>query len=115
MIKVNIYEKPTEQEPVRIGFSLEGHAGSAESGHDIVCAAVSMLVINTINSIEELTDERFMIEQNEASGYVKLMFHDAPGERASLLVESMILGLLSVRRDYGKKYISLQTVEVKES
>jgi len=111
MIKVDIYERAG----VRMGFSLEGHAGSAEHGQDIVCAAVSVLVINTINSIEELTDEHFTVEENENGGYLKFLFHKEPGERAVLLLESMILGLKSVRSDYGKKYISLQTVEVKES
>ena len=34
-------------------FHINGHAMYAEAGSDIVCAAVSALVINTINSIEE--------------------------------------------------------------
>ena len=36
------------------GFTCKGHAGSAMSGKDIVCAAISILVINTVNSLEEL-------------------------------------------------------------
>ena len=36
------------------GFSLKGHAGYAEYGSDIVCSAVSMLTINTLNSIKNL-------------------------------------------------------------
>jgi len=35
------------------GFEMDGHAGFAEYGQDIVCAALSMLSINTINSIAE--------------------------------------------------------------
>ena len=115
MIKVNIYRNTKAQDPVTMGFSLEGHAGGGKYGEDIVCAAVSMLVINTVNSIEALTDEGYTLEHKEEGGYVKLLFKEAPGERASLLVESMILGLKDVRSQYGKKFISLQTVEVKES
>ena len=33
-------------------FVSKGHAGYAEEGQDIVCAAVSVLVINTVNSLE---------------------------------------------------------------
>ena len=41
------------------GFSLKGHAGYAEHGSDIVCSAVSMLTINTLNSISEFTSDAF--------------------------------------------------------
>ena len=37
------------------GFSLKGHAGYAEYGSDIVCSAVSMLTINTLNSFLRTT------------------------------------------------------------
>ena len=40
-------------------FHIQGHAGYADAGEDIVCAAVSALVINTINSIEEFTEDAF--------------------------------------------------------
>ena len=32
-----------------------------EEGQDIVCAAVSVLVINTVNAIEQFTDDRAML------------------------------------------------------
>ena len=34
-----------------VGFSSKGHAGYADEGYDIICAAVSVLTVNTINSI----------------------------------------------------------------
>ena len=37
------------------GFKLEGHAGSGEYGKDIVCAAISILSINTVNSLEKFS------------------------------------------------------------
>ena len=40
-------------------FESKGHAGYAEEGHDIVCAAVSVLVINTVNSFEAFTEDQF--------------------------------------------------------
>ena len=39
-------------------FVSKGHAGYAEEGQDIVCAAVSVLVINTVNSLETFTDDQ---------------------------------------------------------
>ena len=35
---------------------LTGHAGSGEYGFDIVCAAVSTLSINFVNSLEVLAE-----------------------------------------------------------
>ena len=46
MIKVTIYK--TERQEYA-GFDMEGHAGYAEAGEDIVCAGVSALVINALN------------------------------------------------------------------
>ena len=38
-------------------ITVSGHAGYAKKGHDIVCAAVSILIYNLQNSIERLTDD----------------------------------------------------------
>ncbi len=39
-------------------------------GEDVVCAGVSALVINTINSIGNLTEEAFSIDTDEESGQI---------------------------------------------
>ena len=54
MINITIYQR---QKDVYDGFRMEGHAEYAKYGKDIVCAGVSALVINTINSIEEFTGD----------------------------------------------------------
>ena len=36
-----------------VGFIVSGHAGYAESGHDIVCAGVSASLMLTVNAITE--------------------------------------------------------------
>ena len=38
-----------------LGFECVGHAGFARFGQDIVCAGISILVQNTINSIQAYT------------------------------------------------------------
>ena len=47
------------------GIEFNGHAGYADSGEDIVCAAVSVLVINTFNAIERFTDDAFNSDYDE--------------------------------------------------
>ena len=51
MINVVIYQNEKEE---CTGFQTEGHAGYADPGQDIVCAAASVLIINTMNAIERL-------------------------------------------------------------
>ncbi|MDD3205266.1 MAG: ribosomal-processing cysteine protease Prp [Lachnospiraceae bacterium] len=95
-----------------IGLHTLGHAGFAEYGEDIVCAAVSMLVINTINSLDILLRESFECTQDEEKGIINLHFNQIPSDNAKLLMDSMILGLKEVKKQYGKKYILLKFEEV---
>ena len=44
-------------------ITVSGHAGYAEKGHDIFCAAVSILIYNLQNSIESLTDDSQQIKK----------------------------------------------------
>ena len=53
MIEVTVYKTMRHE---YAGFDMSGHAGYDDIGKDIVCAAVSVLVINTLNSIERFTD-----------------------------------------------------------
>ena len=54
-----------------------GHAGFADSGEDIVCAAISVLTINLINSLEKFTEDVFNLDQNEDDGYISISFEYA--------------------------------------
>lgn len=52
---------------------LTGHAGSGEYGFDIVCAAVSTLSINFVNSLEVLAECNADFAVNEIDGgYMKI-------------------------------------------
>ena len=47
-----------------LDFSSRGHAGYAEEGQDIVCAAVSALIITTVNSLDEFTEEKVEVGED---------------------------------------------------
>lgn len=109
MINVKLYQR--DLHVYRITF--DGHAGYAEHGEDIVCAAVSMLVINTINSIELFTNEPVKERQvDNERGLIDIEFPQRKlGEfnaEAELLIKSMINGLQTVKEMYGEKYIQIQ-------
>ena len=88
------------------GFSSKGHAGYAEEGYDIICSAVSALTVNTINSIEQFTDDAFKAEA--ADGMVRWKFTELPlSKEAKLLMDSLVLGLEDIQENHGKKYIKI--------
>jgi uncharacterized protein YsxB (DUF464 family) len=108
MTRVVIY---TEGDSFR-GFECRGHSGYADRGEDIVCAGISALTITTINALDLLTDQTFSLKTDEKSGHMRLMLDKTAEHDAKLLIESMILGLKGILRDYGNKVISIEYKEV---
>lgn len=92
--------------------TCKGHAGYADSGSDIVCSAVSLLVINTVNSLELLTNTQADVTSSEEKGIIKCSFKEAPDEGGKLLLDSMVLGLRNVADEYGGRYLKLNFREV---
>lgn len=88
-------------------FTIEGHAGYADPGEDIVCAAVSALVINAINSIEKFTEDAYTCDCQD--GMIKSWeFSGEVSERAELLMDSLMLGLSEVQKSYGEDYLIVE-------
>ncbi len=95
------------------GFLCDGHAGYAGYGEDVVCAAISVLVINTINSLEKITGEKMDVESDEEAGRIRCLFIDQPlKETSKVLVDSLVLGLSQIEKKYGKKHCKLIFEEV---
>jgi uncharacterized protein YsxB (DUF464 family) len=104
MIKVSIYKNADQ---LITGFSLSGHADYSEYGSDIVCSAVSALVINTINSVEQFSSDRFRLEQDEKKGYIEFHVISPISNNTILLLNSLVLGLQGIAEEYTNKYIRL--------
>ncbi len=94
------------------GFICIGHAGYAEDEPDVVCAAVSVLVINTINAMEKLAGQKSEVVQNEETGFLKCEFLDSLNEKSILLMEAMVLGLKDISKAYGRQYLQVKFEEV---
>ena len=93
MIRVTVYKTGRQE---YAGFDMSGHAGYGEEGFDIVCAAVSALVINTVNSIEAFTQDETSCTSDGESGMIEFRFKNNPTHNASLLLDSMVLGLQGI-------------------
>ncbi len=106
MITVTVKKRNSAYE----SFVSSGHAGYAVEGQDIVCAAVSALIINTVNSIECFTDDQ--IQAEEKDGYLSFRFQKPITERGTLLMDSLLLGLTEIARDNNNRYLTVKVKEV---
>ena len=97
------------------GFECAGHAGYAEEGSDIICAAVSALAVNTINAIEQFTEDSFEVEEAEDGGLLRIRFSEVPDEKTQLLMDSLVLGIGNIEAEYGNEYITINVSKYKYS
>lgn len=95
-----------------VGVQLEGHAEYDRKGKDIVCSAVSILYINLVNSLESFTDDEKEVNGSEKINFQNVILKHMPSEKAELLFESFLLGLTTIEKKYGKRYISILNQEV---
>ena len=93
-------------------FICSGHAGFGSYGKDIVCASISVLVINTINSLEEIVHEKISVNTDEKRGLIICKFEKPLQETSKVLVDSLVLGLSQIAVQYGDKYCKLEFKEV---
>ncbi|MDO4519601.1 MAG: ribosomal-processing cysteine protease Prp [Eubacteriales bacterium] len=105
MITIKVNKKAGDY----VQFLSTGHAGYSEEGSDIICAAVSALIINTMNSIEQFTDDSF--EEETKDGYVKVSFPDGMSDKGRLLMDSLILGLTFIEQN-NNQYLTVKIREV---
>lgn len=104
MIKVTVFRNADN---MITGFKILGHADYAEKGSDIVCAAVSTLVINTINSIERFTSDTFNLSQDEDKGFIEFHMVSPVSSYGELLLNSLAFGLQGIEKEYAGRYIKI--------
>lgn len=70
-------------------------------GDPIVCSAVSILLLNAVNSVECFTDAEFSFECDENGGdaVFQVLEFDDEG-KAQLLLDSLVLGYKSIEESY---------------
>ena len=98
MTKVTFYQNSENQ---CVGFTSEDHAGYAQEGEDIVCAGISALVINTVNSIEAFTEDEFTIDVDESSARIHFMIKNKPSITFLLHSSSFVISKRGIR-DYAR-------------
>ena len=94
------------------GIVMEGHAGYAQEGEDIICAAVSALSLNFFNSVETFTEDEFEGRAGQEDVQFEFRFTSDISPESQLLMNSLVLGLRNIEKDYGKSYINVKYKEV---
>ena len=94
-----------------LGFTCVGHASESRD-RTIICAGVSTLVWNTINSINAFTDDTFTIDTSKGSGLIDVRFCHRITDKTKLLLDAMFLGFDSIRDQYGDQHIHILDTEM---
>lgn len=84
------------------GLTIDGHAGYAKTGNDIICVAVSALAQNLVSSIEALTRDKILCQVKD--GHMDIKWENL-SEQGKLLVDSFFLGICGISNTYGENYV----------
>ena len=87
-----------------LGLTVDGHAGYAKTGNDIICAAVSALAQGLVHSLVALTDDR--ITYHIAGGHIDINYKDL-SEKGKLLVNSFFIAVSDLNLTYGDAYLEI--------
>ncbi|MBQ8942312.1 MAG: ribosomal-processing cysteine protease Prp [Firmicutes bacterium] len=90
----HIKAKILKKDGLIYGFDIKDH------GDPIVCSGVSVLTINTINSLEALLGIEPLAEIDE-SGEIYFTVIDYQNDKVQLLLRSLELGLRSIEEEYN--------------
>ena len=100
MIRAKLFRTP---DGVWAGYELRGHAGWAEAGQDIVCAAASVLAINCVNSLETVCQVQARVTGgNDGQLSVMLPERLSPQQNhdAQILLGALRQGLSDLQEEY---------------
>jgi uncharacterized protein YsxB (DUF464 family) len=87
-----------------LGLTVDGHAGYAKTGNDIICAAVSALAQGLVHSLVALTDDR--ITYHIAGGHIDINYKDL-SEKGKLLIDSFFIAVSDLGLTYGDAYLEI--------
>ena len=84
------------------GFSVSGHSGYAESGADIICAAISAVVTMAEATINDVCGAKAKVRVKEEDARVTLTLPASCDEEESVqaVLAGMLLYLCSLRDEY---------------
>lgn len=109
MINISIV---TDKKGFVWGFEIEGHAGYAEYGKDVVCAAVSALAYTAVGAISEMTK---IVTYDQSDGYMKCVvpksISSGNKNTVKIILDTIVIGFKQIELSY-KGYVKVIIKEV---
>ena len=95
MIRADFYRS---RENRLLGFHISGHAGLAEEGYDVACAAVSSAVMMTCNTVTDVfrIDAKVDVDEND----ILLKLGDDSAGNGDRLLLGLMLQLDMISQEY---------------
>lgn len=90
-------------------IQVSGHAGAGRHGHDLVCAAVSALTINFVNSVELLCEHD--LRPDMKSGWLDVQV--PLDECMQQFARGLVCGLQGVAKEHSRHLTMVLEEEVK--
>lgn len=92
-----------------VSFNLEGHAGTAAKGENIICAAASAIAQTAIGSLQEIA--RIEPDYQAEDGFISCLISYDSEDREQLtqiasLMGSVRIGCMQLEDSYGSQYIT---------
>ncbi len=85
---------------------VSGHAGYAESGSDIVCAAASILITTCVNALESVAGLKPIVRQEESPAMIEVKLPSAlsPVQEhdARVILETVLQGFSDIAAQYPR-------------
>lgn len=79
---------------------ISGHAGSGEYGFDVVCASVSVLSFNFVNSVNEIAGIEPILQLESEGGFLKIERPQELTEQQTqvwdVLFSSLVIGIQNI-------------------
>lgn len=94
-----------------VGFRITGHSGFAESGSDIVCAAISSATYMVANTITEVIRVSAEIDVNEDNGDMLLRVFQKDATACRDILQGFKLHMLALEEQYSD-YMIVNNTEV---
>lgn len=104
--------KPEAPVGVLIGFEIEGHAGFAEHGQDIVCAGASALAQGALLGLQDALGDKVSFRKQPGYLEVTVGSEIACETAPRAILRTLELGFLSIARAYsGHISVAYQDVD----
>lgn len=102
MIQVKIEEKDGHI----LSYEITGHAAAGEQGHDIVCAAVSVLGITTANNLHKLAQVHHLdaVMDDESGGFIKVKIPFSLSQRQTEQAQLILACFKNAMEDVAVEY-----------